>query len=143
MIATEIMIQTALSLTLSMVLASQAGNPLSARNFVRKIVPMRIIKILPVPRAVAVSASTKFVRENFPRKTARIVARKAPTAPASVGVKKPAKIPPSTKMIKVGSAHTFNCFPLFLTREMLLYFPGQVRCQLYTSYYHQNIQGGR
>ena len=105
-IATENITQTTLSLTSSICSASQVGRPLRAKNFVRKIVPIKIMKILPVPLAVADRAYNAFERLNFPLSIARIVAKNAPTAPDSVGVKNPPNIPPKTKNIRVGRAHT-------------------------------------
>jgi len=83
-----------------------SGNPLSARNLPSITVPMTTMKILAVPLSVREIdfLMTSQLRDFLTK--ARIKARKAPTAPASVGVKTPMKIPMSTPSIKTGSGQT-------------------------------------
>src|SRR5699024_8218201 len=84
----------------------KVGTPLKAINRPNKTVPMTAIKILAVPERVCKTLVLTEFHDKVLLMAASKMANAAPTAPASVGVKKPNNIPSSTEIIKTGNGHT-------------------------------------
>ena len=78
--------------------------------------PTTTMKIPAVPTMVLSTASRSAVQLNDRRTSARRMARNAPTAPASVGVNRPTKMPLSTPTIKTGIGQTSRKAAIFASR---------------------------
>ena len=97
------MIISSLLPSVSSSLAMKFGTPLKAMKRVRSTVPITTMKMPAVLDSVLTTASRKTRSVKRPRSKASTSARKAPTAPASVGVKRPTKMPISTPKTSTGS----------------------------------------
>ena len=85
--------------------ASAKGISVTARKELKIVEPMTSKKIMPAIRPVSISEPVKFVQFNRLLASPRISAPKAPTAPASEGVKNPEYIPPITRRNKTIIPH--------------------------------------
>src|SRR5690606_26433752 len=92
------------------------GTPLSTIKRPSNTVPITTMNIPAVPVSVRVTDLYRFPHVSERRTIANTMDKAAPTAPASVGVNTPTKIPTSTPMISTGNGQTFFSAAILASR---------------------------